>query len=176
MITLLLLFVPLVASLACLLFDKAQVKVLALGASIVNLGILAYSLTLFKSDMSYQFLVDYWWVKDLGISFKLGLDGISILLVALTNFLMPLIILSSFRQEYKNANAFYSLIMFMQFALIGVFAALDGFLFYIFWELALIPIYFICLFWGGEDRVRITLKFFIYTLTGSLLMLVGLIS
>ncbi len=175
MITLLLLFVPLVASLACLLFDKAKVKVFALGTSLVNLGILAYSLTLFKSDMSYQFLVDYWWVKDLGISFKLGLDGISILLVALTNFLMPLIILSSFRNDYKNANAFYSLMLFMQFALIGVFAALDGFLFYIFWELALIPIYFICLFWGGEDRVRITLKFFIYTLTGSLLMLIGLI-
>jgi NADH-quinone oxidoreductase subunit M len=158
-----------------LLFDKAKVKVFALGTSLVNLGILAYSLTLFKSDMSYQFLVDYWWVKDLGISFKLGLDGISILLVALTNFLMPLIILSSFRNDYKNANAFYSLMLFMQFALIGVFAALDGFLFYIFWELALIPIYFICLFWGGEDRVRITLKFFIYTLTGSLLMLIGLI-
>ncbi|MFN5347318.1 MAG: NuoM family protein [Bacteroidota bacterium] len=175
MITLLLLFVPLVASLACLLLDKAKVKVFALGTSLVNLGILVYSLTLFKSDMSYQFLVDYWWVKDLGISFKLGLDGISILLVALTNFLMPLIILSSFRTEYKNATAFYSLMLFMQFALIGVFAALDGFLFYIFWELALIPIYFICLFWGGEDRVRITLKFFIYTLTGSLLMLVGLI-
>ena len=175
MITLLLLFVPLVASLACLLLDKAKVKVFALGTSLVNLGILVYSLTLFKSDMSYQFLVDYWWVKDLGISFKLGLDGISILLVALTNFLMPLIILSSFRTEYKNATAFYSLMLFMQFALIGVFAALDGFLFYIFWELALIPIYFICLFWGGEERVRITLKFFIYTLTGSLLMLVGLI-
>lgn len=175
MITLLLLFVPLVASLACLLFDKAKVKVFALGTALVNLGILAYSFTLFKSDMSYQFLVDYWWVKDLGISFKLGLDGISILLVALTNFLMPLIILSSFRNDYKNANAFYSLMLFMQFALIGVFAALDGFLFYIFWELALIPIYFICLFWGGEERVRITLKFFIYTLTGSLLMLVGLI-
>jgi len=146
MITLLLLFVPLVASLACLLLDKAKVKVFALGTSLVNLGILAYSFTLFKSDMSYQFLVDYWWVKDLGISFKLGLDGISILLVALTNFLMPLIILSSFRHDYKNANAFYSLMLFMQFALIGVFAALDGFLFYIFWELALIPIYFICLF------------------------------
>ena len=175
MITLLLLFVPLVASLACLLFDKAKVKVFALGTSLINLGIMIYAFTLFKSDMSYQFLVDYWWVKDLGISFKLGLDGISILLVALTNFLMPLIILSSFRIDYKNANAFYSLILFMQFALIGVFAALDGFLFYIFWELALIPIYFICLFWGGEDRVRITLKFFIYTLAGSLLMLIGLI-
>ena len=175
MITLLLLFVPLVASLACLLFDKAKVKVFALGASLINLGVMIYAFTLFKSDMSYQFIVDYWWVKDLGISFKLGLDGISILLVALTNFLIPLIILSSFRIDYKNANAFYSLILFMQFALIGVFAALDGFLFYIFWELALIPIYFICLFWGGEDRVRITLKFFIYTLAGSLLMLIGLI-
>jgi NADH-quinone oxidoreductase subunit M len=96
-------------------------------------------------------------------------------LVALTNVLMPLIILSASRTEIKNANAFYGLMLFMQFALVGVFAALDAFLFYIFWELALIPIYFICLLWGGADRIRITLKFFIYTLTGSLLMLVGLI-
>jgi NADH-quinone oxidoreductase subunit M len=103
------------------------------------------------------------------------MDGISLLLVLLTTFLVPIIIFSTFNKEYKNPKLFYSLILLMQTALIGVFVAQDGFLFYIFWELALIPIYLICLMWGGKDRVGITLKFFIFTLFGSLLMLVGLI-
>jgi len=118
---------------------------------------------------------EFSWVASLGISYKVGLDGISLLLVLLTTFLVPIIILSSFRHNYKSPGLFYALILIMQMALVGVFSALDGFLFYIFWELALIPIYLICLMWGGKDRVRITLKFFIYTLFGSLLMLVALI-
>jgi NADH-quinone oxidoreductase subunit M len=97
------------------------------------------------------------------------------LLVLLTTFLVPVIILTSFNTEHKNPSAFYSLILIMQMALVGVFVSLDGFLFYVFWELALIPIYFICLLWGGEDRARITFKFFVYTLAGSLFMLGGLI-
>jgi NADH-quinone oxidoreductase subunit M len=86
-----------------------------------------------------------------------------------------LIILSSFKNEYDKPNSFYGLILIMQMALVGVFTANDGFLFYVFWELALIPIYFICLLWGGENRGAITFKFFVYTLLGSLFMLVGLI-
>ena len=93
----------------------------------------------------------------------------------LTTFLVPLIILSSFNHTYKSPGLFYGLILTMQFALVGVFCAYDGFLFYVFWELALIPIYLICLMYGGKERLRITLKFFIYTLSGSLLMLVTLI-
>lgn len=175
MLTLLLLFVPLLASIACFALDSRNVKVFALGSTLINFGLTVYAFTLFKNDIPDQFLVNYWWIQNLGISFKAGIDGISILLIALTNTLLPLIILSSYRIDYKNSKTFYSLILFMQFALIGVFTALDGFLFYVFWELALIPIYFICLLWGGEERIRITLKFFIYTLSGSLIMLVGLI-
>jgi NADH-quinone oxidoreductase subunit M len=88
---------------------------------------------------------------------------------------MPLIILSSFRQEYKNANAFYALMLFMQSGLLIVFTALDGFLFYIGWEAALIPIYFICAMWGGKDRIKVNMKFFVYTIAGSLFMLLGII-
>src|SRR5204863_1272066 len=88
---------------------------------------------------------------------------------------VPLIILSSFKNTYENQQNFYGLILTMQMALVGVFTANDGFLFYVFWELALIPIYFICLIWGGENRSKITFKFFVYTLFGSLFMLVGLI-
>ena len=175
MLTLSFIIIPFIGALLCLFPGKQQVKSFALYASLLTLVANVYAFTQFANDVSQQFLFDYWWVKDLGISFKIGVDGISILLVTLTNVLVPLIILSSFRNEFGNAKAFYALVLIMQAALNGVFVALDGFLFYIFWELALIPIYFICLMWGGENRVRITLKFFIYTLTGSLFMLLGLI-
>jgi NADH-quinone oxidoreductase subunit M len=103
------------------------------------------------------------------------MDGISMLLVLLTTGLIPFIILSSFKGPQRASANFYGLILLMQAALIGVFTALDGFLFYIFWEMALIPIYFICLIWGAENRAPVTLKFFIYTLSGSLFMLIALL-
>jgi NADH-quinone oxidoreductase subunit M len=115
------------------------------------------------------------WVPALNIHFSVGVDGISLLLVLLTSFLLPLIILSSFSSTPERPNVFYGLMLLMQMALVGVFAANDGFLFYVFWELALIPIYFIALMWGGEGRAQITFKFFVYTLFGSLFMLIGLI-
>ena len=156
-------------------FSGAQAKKIALAAAILEF---AYSVCFyfrFVPENGTQFMFSQSWIPQLGISFKVGMDGISLLLVLLTTFLVPLIILSSFRREYKSPGLFYGLILMMQFALIGVFVSLDAFLFYIFWELALIPIYLICLMWGGENRLKITLKFFIYTLAGSLLMLVALI-
>jgi NADH-quinone oxidoreductase subunit M len=89
--------------------------------------------------------------------------------------LMPLIVYSSFNKTYKNPHVLYALMMLMMSAMLGVFSATDGFLFYIMWELALIPIYFIILVWGGDNRQKITFKFFIYTLFGSLFMLLALI-
>jgi NADH-quinone oxidoreductase subunit M len=175
MLTLVLIFFPLIAALGTLFLPRDNAKMYSFISSLIQLGITGYAFTLFLTQGAEVLAADYEWVPSLGISLKVGLDGISILLVALTNILVPLIILSSFRNNYSNPAAFYGLILVMQFALIGVFSALDGFLFYVFWELALIPIWFICLLWGGEERIRITLKFFIYTLTGSLMMLLGLI-
>jgi NADH-quinone oxidoreductase subunit M len=175
MLTGLLIFFPLAAALLLLLFKGESVKKIALTASIVEAAITVYVVSQFQINSQPQFLLDYWWIKDLGISFKAGIDGISLLLAILTNLLTPLIIYSSFNHNYKNPTLFYSLILFMQMALIGVFVALDGFLFYMFWELALIPIYFICLLWGGENRLKVTFKFFVYTLSGSLLMLIAFI-
>lgn len=169
-----LIFFPLVAAIA-VLFAKSNAKQVALISTVIEFVLSILLITQFNPDHGTQFTVDYWWVQSLGISFHIGMDGISLLLVLLTTFLTPLIILSSFNHSYKNPALFYSLILVMQMALVGVFVALDGFLFYIFWELALIPIYLLCLLWGGKDRVRITIKFFIYTLSGSLLMLTGLI-
>lgn len=176
MITALLIGWPLVAALLVLMTKGASAKKLAFAASVIELGIAVAAYVQFRHNPASAFFVmDHYWVSSLGIKFKIGMDGISLLLVLLTTLLVPFIILSSYKNEYKNAPAFYSLILFMQMALVGVFVAMDGFLFYIFWELALIPIYFICLLWGGENRGRITFKFFVYTLLGSLFMLVALI-
>jgi NADH-quinone oxidoreductase subunit M len=115
------------------------------------------------------------WVASAGISFSLGMDGITLIMLVLTNLLAPLIIVSSWGRNYENEPRYYGLILLMLGALNGVFLAQDGLLFYVFYELALIPIYFICAIWGGQDRIRVTLKFFIYTFVGSLFMLVALL-
>lgn len=172
---LLLLILPLVASLGLAFIRKESAGTYTLISSL--LVTLTSAFTLYEFSFSETGWVEFSqaWIPALGISFHLGLDGISILLVLLTSVLTPLIILTSLRSGYERPASFYGLILLMQFALNGVFMALDGFLFYIFWEIALIPIWFICLIWGGADRIRITLKFFIYTLSGSLLMLMGLL-
>jgi NADH-quinone oxidoreductase subunit M len=175
MLTGLLIFWPLLATLVLFALKSHQAKTWALTASLIEFGISMLVVLQFDASGPAQFVINHPWIASLGISFYAGIDGITLLLVLLTTLLTPLIILSSFKQHYENAASFYGLVLFMEMALIGVFCALDGFLFYIFWEMALIPIYFICLRWGGVNRGLVTLKFFIYTLAGSLVMLIGLI-
>ena len=172
----LLIFVPLIASLLVLFTKGKASRTAALGLSIIELAIAAVVFFQFKHNPDNAALtLNYSWIESMGIHFSVSINALSLLMVLLTAFLTPLIILSSFNTEYENPHSFYSLILFMQMALVGVFTTNDGFLFYIFWELALIPIYFICLLWGGENRGRITFKFFVYTLFGSLFMLIGLV-
>lgn len=174
MLTALLIFLPLIFSLLVLGLKPLLAKYLAFFGSLTVLLVSLIITFQFDKTQGVQFAIDKVWIASLGINFSAGIDGISLLLVLLTTVLMPGIILSSLNDNSKPSS-FYSLILLMQSALIGVFTARDGFLFYLFWEIALIPVYFICLVWGGENRGRITLKFFIYTLTGSLFMLVALI-
>ncbi len=118
------------------------------------------------------------WITQPNISFALKADGLSMAMLLLTTVLTPIIIFSSFGNDYKNSKSFYALILFMSFAMAGTFLASDGLLYYIFWELSLIPIYFIALIWGNgdtEDRKKAVVKFFIYTLAGSLFMLVAFV-
>jgi len=150
-------------------------RTIALYGSLVQVGLTVFMLTKFKADGSYNFLFQKEWIPQAGITLKFGIDGISMLMVILTNLLVPLIILANYKKEIERPHLFYGLITFMHFALLGVFISLDGILFYTFWELALIPIYFISAIWGGKDKNRITLKFFIYTFFGSLFMLASLI-
>lgn len=173
---LVLIFLPLAGALITAFLAKKEAA--ARSAMVFSIFTLAATVSViagFIPDASMQFVLNYSWIPQLGIHFHAGIDGISLITLILTNVLTPLIILSTFGHSYKNANAFYALILFMQSGLILVFTALDAFLFYIGWEAALIPVYFICAMWGGKDRIKVNMKFFVYTIAGSLFMLLGII-
>ncbi len=124
---------------------------------------------------SAQQSYDAAWLPALGSRFTLSMDGMSKMLVLLTAVSFPLIFLATYKNNYKNPGSFYALMMLTQAGLMGVFVANDALLFYFFWELALIPVYFLCSLWGGEKRIAATFKFFIYTFIGSLMMLAGIL-
>jgi NADH-quinone oxidoreductase subunit M len=176
MLVILLIIFPLLSSLL-LFFNKGNSgKNFALVSTLIQFILALVAFYIFKNSPDSSLLsFSRVWVESLGIYFSVQIDALSLLMLLLTNFLLPLIILSSYSSLEKFSSNFYALILLMQMALIGVFTSNDGFLFYVFWELALIPIYFICLLWGGDNRAAITFKFFIYTLVGSLFMLIGLI-
>lgn len=136
---------------------------------------LLVKLPAFRTDGSFNYVFDRAWFGP-GMHFTTGIDGISMLMLLLTNILTPVILLSLLNRKEAHMPWLAALALGMQGALNGVFLSLDGLMFYIFWELALIPIYFICAFWSeGEHRFRISLKFFLYTFLGSLGMLASLI-
>ena len=176
MLTIILILLPLALSLITLSLKKeAAIKYLVLTGSLLEFAVAVDAFVTFKTQCHCKLLFTSDWLASMGVSLKFGMDGISLLMVMLTTFLLPVIILASFSHNYRRPASFYSLILLMEFALVGVFTAFDGLMFYIFWEMALIPAYFICAVWGGNDRIRVTFKFFVYTFTGSLLMLVALI-
>src|SRR5512135_3285810 len=115
------------------------------------------------------------WIESWGVSYYIGLDGINVLLVMLTAFLGPLVVAGAFSAITKDVKLFYAMVFFIQFAMMGTFVAQDLFLFYVFWETMLIPMFLIIGIWGGERRIYATLKFFLYTAFGSILMLAALI-
>ena len=155
--------------------DKLASKV-ALLFGLGAFGFSVYLLNQFNAGQNLDFVAA--WITKPNIAFALKTDGLALAMVLLTTALTPIIIFSSFGNDFKNANTIYALILFMSFAMVGTFLAADGLLYYIFWELSLIPIYFIALLWGNgdaEDRKKAVVKFFIYTLGGSLFMLTGLV-
>lgn len=169
-----LIFWPLLAAIILPLLHRKHARNFAVAASLAELALTLFIAFRFQPDASFQFVADYPWIASQGIRFHAAIDGISLLMVLLTTGLTPFILMAA-ATRWERPRSFYALILIMEAAMIGVFTALDGFLFYVSWELALIPIYIICLRWGGENRAAITLKFFLYTLAGSLLMLVALI-
>ena len=122
-----------------------------------------------------QMVVDAAWLPSLGISYKIGIDGISLFLVMLVTFLTPITILGCFNPIEERVKEFFIAMLLLETAMIGAFMSLDLFLFYVFWEAMLIPMYFMIGIWGGERKIYATVKFFIYTMVGSLLMLVAIL-
>src|SRR3989441_6635044 len=166
---------PGVAALAILIAPARWAKHVALAASLVEFAIAVPLWWRFAPAAGMQFTLDAPWVGTWGIWYTVGVDGISLVMVLLTTLLVPLSMLGSYGSITTRERAYYALLLLLTSGMIGVFVALDLFLFYVMWEVMLIPMYFIIGVWGGENRLYAAIKFFIYTMLGSLLMLVAIL-
>ena len=171
-------FTPLVGAILVAIAPGRYARMLALAAALV-----AWAASLFlvigfepSSSRQFQFVEAYDWIPAFGIQYKLGIDGISLVLVVLTTTLTWISILASFSPIKDRIKEYMVSFLILEVGMIGVFVALDTFLFYIFWEIVLVPMYLIIGIWGGVDRIYATIKFVLYTLVGSLLMLVAIIA
>jgi NADH-quinone oxidoreductase subunit M len=175
------LFTPLIGLIPLLLWPKErehQIKWVALVKSIIALGASIILLAAFNPNIAgpqHEHLVD--WIKfgNFQIQYYVAVDGLSILLVILSTFIMPLAILFSLYHVKERVRLYYAFMLLLEFAMIGVFVAQDLFLFYIFWEVSLVPMYFLVGIWGSEQRIYAAVKFFLYTMAGSLLMLLAIL-
>src|SRR5881398_2064843 len=166
---------PLVAALVVVLAPPRWAKHVALATSLVEFAISVPLWWTFAPADGMQCIVDVPWIPSWGIRYTVGVDGISLFMVLLTTFLVPLSVLGSYAYITTRERGFYALMLVLTTGMIGVFVALDLFLFYVMWEVMLIPMYFIIGVWGGERRLYAAIKFFIYTFFGSLLMLVAIL-
>jgi len=174
MIPVLFILIPLVSGLALFFFkNEKTAKSFALFSSLITLAVAVSGLTFLNDNKFLQY--SHGWLSFLGSSFAVKVDGMGQILCLLTAISYPAIFISTWKNEYHKAGNFFGLMMLEQAGLMGVFVAMDALLFYFFWELALVPIYFLSSMWGGEKRVRATFRFFIYTFLGSVLMLVAII-
>ncbi len=171
-----LIFFPALAAGVVLAAPQRLARHLALAFALVEFVVsLPLWFAFSTSTASMQFVAGASWIPQWGISYSVGVDGISMLLVLLTTFMAPITILGSFRYIQQREKAFYAMMLLLQVGVIGVFCALDLFLFFMFWEVMLVPMYFIIGIWGGERRIYAAIKFFLYTASASLLMLVGIL-
>lgn len=176
MTALLLLIIPAAAAVLTWLSGNKWANKVALLGTIAPLAITAKVFLDMRYGTGAELITfSQLWVEQPLIYFNLQIDGLAIVLLGLTNFLVPIIVISGLGATTQNARTFYALILIMQAALNGVFMASDGFVYYVFWEMTLIPIYFIAMLWGADESRKITFKFFVYTLAGSLFMLLAFI-
>jgi len=159
--------------------DKSPASIFGWTAFAVSLLTMLLSFFLIadfnSSNVSYQFQDNVKWIPQFGLNYHVGLDGISILLFMLTTVIMPFSVLSSFKYIQKRKKEYYFWLLFLEFTMLGAFVALNLFIFYIFWELMLIPMFFLIGIWGGPRRIYATVKFVLFTVIGSLMMLAGII-
>lgn len=174
-----LILIPLIGSILILFFKKEQVNLIKYFAVAVSTIAFIVSLVIYfqfdSANSDFQLINKFQWIKGLNIHYHVGVDGMAMLLVLLTTFLTPLTLISSWSSIETKVKEFTFFFLMLEVGMLGVFISLDLFLFYIFWEAMLIPMYFIIGIWGGKERVYAAVKFFIYTMFGSLLMLVAIV-
>lgn len=170
---------PTIGALLLCLFPAKDHANLKAGALITALLTFALSLPLWfafvPKETGYQFTADLAWIPAFGIHYKIGLDGISLVLLVLTTFLMPITLLGAWSSIEKRVKEFVIAILILETGMLGAFVALDLFLFYLFWEAMLIPMYLMIGIWGGANRIYAAIKFFLFTMAGSLLMLIAIL-
>src|SRR6266705_3361711 len=172
-------FTPAVGALLLLFHKREHVRSIRLFALIITILAFVFSLHLAAhfdaSDPDFQFGVKIPWIPSFGIDYSMGVDGISLFLILLTTLLSPLAVLASWsiRERLKE---YFVFLLLLETGMIGVFVSLDLFLFYVFWEIMLVPMYFLIGVWGGERRIYAAMKFVLYTMIGSVLMLVAIIA
>ena len=169
---------PMIGALLVLLLPREQVDGARRAALAFSLITFVLSLALwlgFVPGPDFQFVEQHEWIPTWGIQYLIGIDGVSLFLVLLTTFLTPIVVLFSFGDIQKRVKEYFFFLLMLETGMIGAFVALDLFLFYVFWELMLVPMYFIIGIWGGARRIYASLKFLIYTLTASLLMLLAIL-
>ena len=170
---------PLVGALVVLFLRReasSAIKLVGIISSVLAFLLSVWLFLLFdETNPGMQFVESYAWIPTLDISYHIGIDGISLLLVLLTAFLTPIALLASWDSIRDRLKGYVAFMLLLEVGTLGVFMALDMFLFYVFWEFMLIPMYFIIGIWGGKERIYAAVKFFLYTIVGSLLMLVAII-
>ena len=170
---------PVIVGLIILLIGKNATSLsfwLSLTTSLLVFGMSMYALSMFKTDqVGIQFELIAPWIERFNINYHLGIDGISFPLILLTTFITPIVILTARPSNKINLHQYLASFLILEGLMIGVFSSLDAFLFYVFWEAMLIPMFIIIGIWGGENRVYATIKFFLYTFLGSVFMLIAII-
>jgi NADH-quinone oxidoreductase subunit M len=174
-----LIFLPLVGVLLICYINsekKNLIRFITIGISLITFLLSLYIYTNFNENIEdFQFYSSYEWIPSFGVSYTIGIDGISLMLIMITTLLTPIALIASWTSVEKSIKSFNVMILMLETGMLGVFCALDLFLFYVFWEVILIPMYFIIGIWGGENKIYASVKFFIYTMFGSLIMLVAII-
>jgi NADH-quinone oxidoreductase subunit M len=177
-------YIPLIGALVILFFvNKSNARAIRIVATLTAVIDFAVSLYLWPNfdraatgAKMWQFRETYEWIPSLGVKYDFGVDGISMLLILLTTFMGIIAIVSSYTAIHQREKEYYTLLLLLQTGMIGTFCALDFFLFYVFWEIMLVPMYFIIGIWGGSRKLYAAIKFFLYTLAGSVLMLLSILA
>ncbi len=172
-------FLPMAGVLIILSIPETRRTLISIAAVLTGSISLFLSLIMYAGynadSGGYQFVERYYWIREYGISFHIGADGISLVLIVLSAFLSLIAVISSFNSISTRYKEYMITLLFLQSGMTGVFAAMDMFLFFIFWEVILIPMFILIALWGGKDRIYASIKFFLFTLSGSTLMLISIV-